>query len=56
MISRGYKHDPGFMKLVDSTNKVDDIDVNGFDALVAAGQQNFSGGETAQLIVETLGR
>jgi len=39
VISRGYKHDPAFAKLIDNTKKVDDIDVNRFDALVVAGGQ-----------------
>jgi putative intracellular protease/amidase len=39
VISRGYKHDPAFVKLVDNTRKVDDLDVNRFDALVVAGGQ-----------------
>ena len=36
MISRGYKHDPQFVKLVANTKKVDEIDVNRFDAIVVA--------------------
>jgi putative intracellular protease/amidase len=52
VISRGDKHDPAFLKLVETTGKVDDIR----DGNLVTGQQNFSGGETAQLIVETLGR
>jgi putative intracellular protease/amidase len=39
VISRGYKHDPAFVKLVENTRKVDDLDVNRFDALVVAGGQ-----------------
>ena len=39
VISRGYKHDPEFMKLLEHTNRVDDIDVDRFDALVVAGGQ-----------------
>jgi putative intracellular protease/amidase len=39
VISRGYKHDPAFVKLVETTKKVDDLDVNRFDALVVAGGQ-----------------
>jgi putative intracellular protease/amidase len=39
VLSRGYKHDPAFMKLLDNTNKVDDLDVDRFDALVVAGGQ-----------------
>jgi putative intracellular protease/amidase len=39
VISRGYKHDPAFVKLVEHTRKVDEIDVSQFDALVVAGGQ-----------------
>ena len=39
VISRGYKNDPGFMKLIQSTGKVDDIDVDAYDVLVVAGGQ-----------------
>jgi putative intracellular protease/amidase len=39
VISRGYKHDPEFMKLVENTGSVDSLDVNSFDALVVAGGQ-----------------
>jgi putative intracellular protease/amidase len=39
VISRGYKHDPEFMKLVENTKSVDDLDVDHFDALVVAGGQ-----------------
>ena len=39
MISRGYKHDPEFMKLIESTKPVDEIDVHRFDAIVVAGGQ-----------------
>jgi len=39
VISRGYKHDPEFVKLVQSTKPVDDIDINAYDALVVAGGQ-----------------
>jgi putative intracellular protease/amidase len=39
VISRGYKHDPTFVKLVENTRKVVDIDLNRFDALVVAGGQ-----------------
>jgi putative intracellular protease/amidase len=37
VISRGYLHDPEFLKLVDNTAPVDDIDVDAFDAIVVAG-------------------
>jgi putative intracellular protease/amidase len=39
VISRGYKHDPDFVKLVENTKSVDDLDVDRFDALVVAGGQ-----------------
>jgi putative intracellular protease/amidase len=39
VISRGYKHDPAFMKLVEQTKKVDDLDVDAYDVLVVAGGQ-----------------
>jgi putative intracellular protease/amidase len=39
VISRGYKHDPEFMKLIENTATVDDLDVDRFDALVVAGGQ-----------------
>jgi putative intracellular protease/amidase len=39
VISRGYVHDPAFMKLVDNTRSVDDLDVDAFDAIVVAGGQ-----------------
>ena len=39
VISRGYKHDPEFMELLEETGKVDDIDVDRYDALVVAGGQ-----------------
>ena len=39
VISRGYKHDPGFMKLLENTRPVSDIDLNRFDAIVVAGGQ-----------------
>jgi putative intracellular protease/amidase len=39
VISRGYKHDPAFMKLLDDTRPVDDMDVEWFDAIVVAGGQ-----------------
>ena len=39
VISRGYLHDPEFIKLVENTARVDDIDVDAFDALVVAGGQ-----------------
>jgi putative intracellular protease/amidase len=39
VISRGYKHDPSFMKLIENTRPVSDIDVSWFDAIVVAGGQ-----------------
>jgi putative intracellular protease/amidase len=39
VISRGYKNDPEFMKLVDGTRPVDELEVGEFDALVVAGGQ-----------------
>ncbi len=39
VISRGYKNDPDFMKLLDNTAKVDEIDVDRYDALLVAGGQ-----------------
>jgi putative intracellular protease/amidase len=39
VISRGYKHDPSFMKLIENTKSVDVIDVSRFDAIVVAGGQ-----------------
>jgi putative intracellular protease/amidase len=39
VISRGYKHDAEFMERVANTGRVDDIDVERFDALVVAGGQ-----------------
>jgi putative intracellular protease/amidase len=38
-ISRGYKHDPQFQKLLDATRPVEEIDLDRFDALVVAGGQ-----------------
>lgn len=40
VISRGYKHDPEFVKLVENTSPVDDLDVDRFDAIVVAGGQS----------------
>jgi putative intracellular protease/amidase len=39
VISRGYKHDPQFLKLVETTRPVDEIDLDRFDAIVVAGGQ-----------------
>jgi putative intracellular protease/amidase len=38
-ISRGYKHDPRFVELVEHTRPVDDISVDEYDAIVVAGGQ-----------------
>jgi putative intracellular protease/amidase len=39
VISRGYEHDPEFVKLVRNTRPVDEIDLDRFDAIVVAGGQ-----------------
>jgi putative intracellular protease/amidase len=39
VISRGYKHDPEFMKRVESTKSAEDLEVDRFDAIVVAGGQ-----------------
>ena len=39
VISRGYKHDPEFMKLVENTRPIAELDLDRFDALVVAGGQ-----------------
>jgi putative intracellular protease/amidase len=39
VISRGYLHDPAFMKLVENTLSVDELDVDAFDGIVVAGGQ-----------------
>ena len=39
VISRGYKHDPEFVKLVEQTRPADEIDVDRFDVIVVAGGQ-----------------
>jgi putative intracellular protease/amidase len=39
VISRGYKHDPRFMQLVEDTKPVRDLDVDAYDVLVVAGGQ-----------------
>ena len=39
VISRGYKHDPAFVKLVESTHKIDDLAVADYDVMVVAGGQ-----------------
>ncbi|MBC7887305.1 MAG: type 1 glutamine amidotransferase domain-containing protein [Ferruginibacter sp.] len=39
VISRGYIHDPAFMKLLDNTKAASAIDVNQFDAIIIAGGQ-----------------
>ena len=39
VISRGYKHDPQFLKLVETTRPVDEIDPDRVDAIVIVGGQ-----------------
>jgi putative intracellular protease/amidase len=39
VISRGYIHDPEFMKLVENTRAAKEIDLNKFDAIVISGGQ-----------------
>jgi putative intracellular protease/amidase len=39
VISRGYKHDPEFVKLVQNTQPIAALDVDRFDAIVVAGGQ-----------------
>ena len=39
VISRGYKHDPDFMQLVQNTKPVDDLDVEDYDVMMVAGGQ-----------------
>jgi putative intracellular protease/amidase len=39
VISRGYVHDPEFLKLTENTKAAKDIDVDRFDAIVIAGGQ-----------------
>ena len=39
VISRGYKHDAQFLKLVETTRPVEEIDLDHFDAIVVAGGQ-----------------
>jgi putative intracellular protease/amidase len=40
VISRGYKYDPEFAKLVEHTKPADEIDLDRFDAIVVAGGQS----------------
>jgi len=51
VISRGYKHDPQFLKLVETTWPVDEIDLDRFDAIVIVGGQGpmFTFGAAANL-------
>jgi putative intracellular protease/amidase len=37
VISRGYLHDPELIKLVENTRRVDELDVDAFDAIVIVG-------------------
>ena len=39
VISRGYKHDPEFIGLVENTKPVRDLDIDAYDVLVVAGGQ-----------------
>jgi putative intracellular protease/amidase len=39
VISRGYKHDPGFVRLLEKTRRVDEIALESFDAIFVAGGQ-----------------
>jgi putative intracellular protease/amidase len=39
VISRGYKHDPGFLALIEATRPVAGLDVGAYDVLVVAGGQ-----------------
>jgi putative intracellular protease/amidase len=39
VISRGYKHDPEFIKLIESTESVDELGVEDHDVIVVAGGQ-----------------
>lgn len=39
VISRGYKHDLDFMKLIENTQPVEEIELDRFDAIVVAGGQ-----------------
>jgi len=39
VISRGYKHDPEFAKLIDNTKPVDDLEVEDYEVMVVAGGQ-----------------
>jgi putative intracellular protease/amidase len=39
VISRGYRHDPQFVRLLETTRPVDEIDLEGFDAIVVVGGQ-----------------
>jgi putative intracellular protease/amidase len=39
VISRGYNHDPEFLKLVQNTKPVDDLNVDDYDVMVVAGGQ-----------------
>jgi putative intracellular protease/amidase len=39
VISRGYKHDPDFVKMLDNTKHVDELSVEDYDVMVVAGGQ-----------------
>ena len=52
VISRGYKHDPEFVKLIDATRSVDELNLDAYDVLIVAGGQGpmftFENAETLQ--------
>jgi putative intracellular protease/amidase len=39
VISRGYKHDPAFLRLIEDTRPVRELDVEAYDVMVVAGGQ-----------------
>jgi len=39
VMSRGYKHDPEFMKLIENTKPIDELKVEDYDVMVVAGGQ-----------------
>ena len=44
VVSRGYKHDPDFMTLVQNTKTVDEISLDAFDAIMVAGGEGQGSG------------
>lgn len=61
--SRGCRHDPGFLAQIAKTPPADQIDVARFDVIailryarLSSGEPIVSGAETAQLVIESLGR